>query len=285
MIGSSAPPSAAASRSAGDPVPLDHYAASGPRWALGAELVYRPIAAALVATSPHRLSGRTALDAGAGTGAASAALRRCAANVLALDLSPAMLAWQAPARPPCAVADIRALPLAACSVDDAVAAFVLNHLADPVAGLAELARVTRPGGAILAAVFASDSRSTVRDRVDAAARAAGWQPPGWYQEMKATAAPILGTPHAMATAARAAGITDVHAEERLVDVGMTEPAQLVRYRLGNAAFAAWLDAIGPERAAMVAAQAEIAVGASMDPYRPRVVFLRALTSERSRRRS
>ncbi len=94
-------------------MPADHYARSGPRWALGAELVYRPIAAELVATSPHRLTGRTVLDAGAGTGAATAALRRRGARILAIDLSPAMLAWQAAARPPCAVADIRSLPLPA----------------------------------------------------------------------------------------------------------------------------------------------------------------------------
>jgi ubiquinone/menaquinone biosynthesis C-methylase UbiE len=160
-------------------VAADHYAASGARWAPGAELVYGPIAAALVATSPHRLTGRTILDAGAGTGAASAALRRCEATVLAMDSSPAMLAWQAAGRPPCAVADVRALPLPADSADDVVAAFVLNHLADPVTGLAELARVTRPGGAILATAFANDSRSAARDRIDAAAgAAAGRRPPG-----------------------------------------------------------------------------------------------------------
>lgn len=261
-------------------VPADHYAASAPRWALGAELVYRPIAADLVAASPHRLTGRTVLDAGAGTGAASAALQRCAARVLALDLSPAMLAWDAASRPPCAVADLRALPLAARSVDDAVAAFVLNHLIDPSTGLGELARVTRPGGAVLAAVFASESRSAPRDRIDAAASAAGWRPPPWYRELKAAVAPILGTAAAMAAAARAAGLMTVHAEERHVDVGVTEPRQLVRYRLGHAAFATWLDAIGPERAARVAAEAESAVGTAMEPYRPRVVFLRALVGTR-----
>jgi SAM-dependent methyltransferase len=272
------PPSAAASRPAGDLVPADHYAASGPRWALGAELVYRPIAGALVATSPHRLTGRTVLDAGAGTGAASAALRRRGATVLALDLSPAMLAWQAASRPPCAVADIRALPLPAGSVDDAVAAFVLNHLADPAAGLAELARATRPGGAILAAVFAADSRSAARDRIDAAACAAGWAAPAWYRALKATAAATLGTADAMAAAARAAGLAHVHAEERQVDVGVTQPAQLVRYRLGHPAFAAWLDAIGPARASAFAADAQRAIGDTMPPHRPSVVFLRALTS-------
>jgi hypothetical protein len=39
-----------------------------------------------------------------------------------MDLPFGMLAWDAAARPPGAVADIRALPLAAQSVDDAVAA-------------------------------------------------------------------------------------------------------------------------------------------------------------------
>ena len=263
----------------------DHYAASGTRWALGAELVYRPIAAALVATSPHRLSGHIVLDAGAGTGAASAALRRCGAQVVATDLSPAMLAWQRAARPPCAAADIRALPLPLDTVDDSVAAFVLNHLGDPGTGLAELARVTRPGGAILAAVFANDSRSDARDRIDAAAVAAGWQAPAWYREMKTAAAPVLGTAEAMAAAARAAGLGRVHARERSVDVGVTKAGQLVRYRLGHPAFAAWLDALGPARAAGFATVAERAVGGAIAPYRPRVVFLRAVTvPARGRRR-
>jgi len=269
-----------ASRSAADPVPADHYSGSGRRWALGAELVYRPIAAALVATSPHRLNGRTVLDAGAGTGAATAALNRGGAKVLAMDLSPAMLAWDAGARPPCAVADIRALPLADGSVCDAVAAFVLNHLSDPEAGLAELARVTQPGGAILAVVFANDSRSAARDRIDATATAAGWEAPAWYRGMKTAAVPLLGTADAMAAAAHAAGLARVHAKARRVDVGVTEPAQLVSYRLGHPAFAAWLDAIGPARAATVAAQAEAAVGTGMPPYRPAVILLSATASSR-----
>ncbi len=52
----------------------DPYAGANRRWALGASLAYGPIAAELVAMSPHRLAGRRVLDAGAGTGAASAAL-------------------------------------------------------------------------------------------------------------------------------------------------------------------------------------------------------------------
>jgi ubiquinone/menaquinone biosynthesis C-methylase UbiE len=257
-------------------VPADHYARSGERWALGAELVYGPIAAELVGSAPHPLAGRTVLDAGAGTGACSAALRGRRAKPLAVDLSAGMLTWQAAARPPCAVADIRALPLGASSVHDAVAAFVLNHLTDPDAGLAELARVTRPAGAVLAAVFGNDSRSDARDRIDAAALAAGWQVPDWYRRMKAAATPILGTAAAMAAAADAAGLTEVHAEERQVDVGVTQPHQLVRYRLSSPIFADWLDAIGPRRAQAFATRAEEAAGSSMAPFRPAVVFLRAL---------
>jgi SAM-dependent methyltransferase len=256
----------------------DPYARSSRRWALGAELVYAPIAAELVAMSPHPLTGRTVLDAGAGTGAVSAALAARHARPVAIDLSAAMLAWNAAARPSCAVADIRALPLAAASVDDAVAAFVLNHLTDPATGLAELARVTRPGGAVLATVFSSHNTSGARDRIDAAAHAAGWQAPAWYTDLKASAVPLLGHPAAMAAAARAAGLVGVRAGERPVDVGITQPHQLVTYRLGHPIFAVWLDALGPSRARAFAAEAERAIREVMQPYRPVVVFLRALTN-------
>ena len=110
----------------------DHYAAPGRGRAAGVELVYGPIAAELIALSPHPLADHTVLGAGAGTGAASRAWPP--ARPIAMDLSFGMLARDAAARPPRAVADIRALPLAARSVDDAVAAFVLNHLTDPPPG-------------------------------------------------------------------------------------------------------------------------------------------------------
>ena len=183
----------------------DHYAAAGRGWATGAELVYGPIAAELIALSPHPLADHTVLDAGAGTGAASRALAAQRARPIAMDLSFGMLAWDAATRPPGAVADIRALPLAAQSIDDAVAAFVLNHLTVPSAGLAELARVTRPGGAVLAAVFSTTSGEPARDRIDTVAQDAGWQIPAWYTQLKTTAVPILGSATAMATAARPAG--------------------------------------------------------------------------------
>ena len=258
-------------------VKANHYAGAGRRWATGATLVYGPIAAELVAMSPHPLAGRTVLDAGAGTGAVSSALTARRAHTVAMDLSIDMLAWNARARPPCVVADIRALPLPAGRVDAAVAAFVLNHLTEPSAGLAELARVTRPEGALLAAVFSNASRSQARDRINAVAQDAGWQVPDWYVDLKTNAVPILGTAESMRAAANAAGLAGIVVEERPVDVGVTEPGQLVSYRLGQPLFADWLDRIGPRRATEIATQAAGAIRPIMQPYRPIVVFLAAST--------
>jgi len=253
-------------------VTLDHYARSGRRWAQGAALVYAPIAAELVAMCPHPLAGRTVLDAGAGTGVASAALLDHGAHAVATDLSGDMLAWDAAARPPAAVADIRALPFADRSFDDCVAAFVLNHLDDPGAGLAELRRVTRSGGALLHCVFSNESRSAVRDRIDEVAMEHGWRVPDWYVQIKSTAVPLLGTAAATSSALAAAGMVDAVVEERAADVGVSEPEQLVAYRLGQAHFAAWLDGIGADRAAAMAARAAEAIRPIMRPYRPIVVF-------------
>jgi SAM-dependent methyltransferase len=258
---------------------VDHYAGAARRWATGAALVYGPIARQIVALSPHPLAGRVVLDSGAGTGAASVALADLGARTLAIDFSREMMSWDSGGRPPAAVADIRALPLVTDAVDDAVAAFVLNHLVDPAAGLAELKRVTRPGGAILAGVFGNASRNRARDLIDDTARNEGWRVPGWYLELKAEATPILGTAAEMARSATEAGLRVAVVDEREVDVGVTEPEQLVDYRLGQAHFATWLTRIGPERTDEVRRHAIEAIRPIMCPYRPIVVFLAAVIPE------
>jgi ubiquinone/menaquinone biosynthesis C-methylase UbiE len=256
---------------------VDHYAGAARRWAEGASLVYRPIAYELVRTSPHPLAGRVVLDVGAGTGVASTTLVEVGAVPVAADLSHGMLAWQAGDRPPAVVADIRALPFADRAVDDTVAAFVLNHLDDPAAGIAELVRVTRPGGALLACVYSNASRSEVRDAIDEAAQREGWQVPRWYRDIKQKAAPVLGTAAAMERAAQQAGLVDVIVEESPVDVGVTEPEQLVKYRLGQAHYTAWFDQLEPGRAEQIHARLAEEIRPIMRPYRPIVVFLTALT--------
>jgi SAM-dependent methyltransferase len=257
-------------------VSVDHYDGAARRWAEGASIVYRPIAGQLLATSPHPLAGRVVLDAGAGTGVASIALADLGARPVAVDLSVDMLAWDADRRPPAAVADVTRLPLRDGSVDDTVAAFVYNHLTQPEPALAEAARVTRPGGALLACVYANTSRSEVRDAIDQAARAEGWHTPDWYIEIKQRATPLLGTAEDMARVAKQAGLGDVHVDERPVDVGVIEAEQLVDYRLGQAHFAAWLNSLDPDRAEEVRGRLVGAIRPIMVPYRPIVVFLSAV---------
>jgi len=100
--------------------------------------------------------GGVAVDVGSGTGRALAPLRAAVGpdgTLLAVDLTPEMLqaARPAAARAGAAllVGDARALPLADQAADAVFAAGLVNHLPDTIAGLRELARVTRPGGLLI----------------------------------------------------------------------------------------------------------------------------------------
>ena len=100
--------------------------------------------------------GGVVIDVGCGTGRALAPLRHAvgpAGAVVAVDLTPEMLdearkASRA-ARAAVVLADARRLPFADASANAVFAAGLVNHLPDAEAGLAELARVTRPGGRLV----------------------------------------------------------------------------------------------------------------------------------------
>jgi hypothetical protein len=79
----------------------------------------------------------------------------------------------------------------------------------------------------------------------------------------------------MLSVARAAGLAQIVAAERPADTGVTAAEQLVSYRLGHPAFAAWLAGIGPGRAEDIARRAADVIRPVMQPYRPVVVFLAA----------
>ena len=253
------------------------YDGSAEGWAGGASLVYEPLAAALVQRALRALSGAAALDVGAGTGAASRALSAAGARPLAVDVSFDMLRHDRSRRPPSAMGDVLRLPFRSGCFDAVVAAFCLNHLTDPVAGLREMGRVAAPGAVVLASTFSTRSRLPARDRVDEVAARFGWRVPAWYARVREEVEPLLGSAEAFADAAHRAGLGSVRAEEEAVEVGVASPAEVVAYRLGQAPFVDFLrDLDGSQRARLVT-EAEAAVGDGPTPLRPVVVFLSALT--------
>lgn len=102
-------------------------------------------------------AGMTVLDVGCGTGALTAELvsRVGAASVHAVDPSPGYVAATRITHPDVDVREASAeqLPLDDGSVDAALAELVVHFMKDPVAGLHEMARVTKAGGTVAACVW------------------------------------------------------------------------------------------------------------------------------------
>ncbi|WP_063857146.1 MULTISPECIES: class I SAM-dependent methyltransferase [unclassified Kitasatospora] len=92
--------------------------------------------------------GLRLLDVGTGTGSVAAAALALGATVTAVDGEPQMVKVAAERLPevPVSHALLPGLPFADREFDAVTANFVVNHVADPVAALAELRRVVRPGG-------------------------------------------------------------------------------------------------------------------------------------------
>jgi demethylmenaquinone methyltransferase / 2-methoxy-6-polyprenyl-1,4-benzoquinol methylase len=113
--------------------------------------------AAVAAVRPR--PGEVALDVAAGTGMLSRALRDAGATAVALDFSFPMLAHGASRAGAGEVlwcnADGMALPLPDASVDIVTIAFGLRNLPDPAAGLAEFARVAKPGARLAVLEFST----------------------------------------------------------------------------------------------------------------------------------
>jgi len=114
--------------------------------------------------------GATVVDVGCGTGRALPAMRDAVGDggvVIGIDLTPEMLtvaSLQCTSQFQLVLADARRLPLADGSIDVVFAAGLVQHLPDPRAGLAELARVTRPGGRLI--IFHPSGRAALAARTD-----------------------------------------------------------------------------------------------------------------------
>ena len=99
----------------------------------------------------HAQPGDLVLDVAAGTGASSAVLARTGAEVCALDISPGMVAVGHHDHPDIdfVVGDAQSLPFADETFDAVTVSFGLRNMPDPQRVLAELARVTKPGGRLV----------------------------------------------------------------------------------------------------------------------------------------
>jgi ubiquinone/menaquinone biosynthesis C-methylase UbiE len=119
-------------------------------------------------------TGARALDVGCGPGALTTALagRLGAARVAAVDPSEPLVA-ACRARVP--RADVRTataeeLPFDDCAFDAVLSQLVVNFLADPTGGVAEMARVTAPGGVVAACVWDYGGEMTLMRKFWDAAR-------------------------------------------------------------------------------------------------------------------
>ena len=120
-------------------------------------------------TEARLAPGSTAVDIGCGTGRALPAIRDAvgpAGTVIGVDHTPQMLAAARNRAHGCTtqliLADARHLPLGTASVDAVFAAGLIQHLPDHRSGLAELARVTRPGGRLV--IFHPSGRAALAAR-------------------------------------------------------------------------------------------------------------------------
>jgi SAM-dependent methyltransferase len=222
-------------------------------WLAGPARVYERLAHGLVAHCPISLAGARVLDAGAGAGVVGAVASAQGAEVVAADLSAAMLRR---ATGPRVQADVADLPFGPC-FDAVLAGCLVNQFDRPEAVVASLTGVTRPDGAVVLTSFPRRP-DRVKEAIDAVARAYGWEPPAWFRAVKAVQMGLTGTIELFATVGRAGGLGEVHVHD--LDVAMTGLTvdEAVAYRLGLGQFAEWLATVPVYWADHVREQARIA---------------------------
>lgn len=98
-------------------------------------------------------AGERVLDLAAGTAVSTGELARAGAWCVAADFSLGMLRAGRHREVPLVGADALALPFADGAFDAVTISFGLRNVADPDAALAELGRVTRPGGRLVVCEF------------------------------------------------------------------------------------------------------------------------------------
>lgn len=128
---------------------------------------------------PERARTGRVLDVGCGPGWYVAGAAELGVAAVGLDLSVGMVAQAAVAYPAALgwiAGDAARLPVADHAFDAALALHMLYHVPDPAAAVAELRRVVRPGGTVLAVLNGLDHMDTYRSLTAEAAGRTEWLP-------------------------------------------------------------------------------------------------------------
>ncbi len=249
------------------------YVGTADAWAAGPARLYDALARAILTTGTVSLQGQHWLDAGSGTGAASAALRDLGARVRAVDVAPDMVAHLRARGFDAVVGDLLSLPFDDASFDGLVAAFSISHVDDPARALAEARRVVRDGGVVLASVFAAQPLNTSKEVVDKVAETFGFVRPEWYLAFKRYLEPKTNTRATLRQCAREAGLSDIRIMQRIVNTGIASPAEIVSSRVGMAHLAPFVESLAPVRREQFVTAAVKAVARDPQPLRPAILVL------------
>jgi demethylmenaquinone methyltransferase/2-methoxy-6-polyprenyl-1,4-benzoquinol methylase len=140
-----------------------HYDRTNNVLSAGNALLWRVATTKAVGPRP----GERILDLAAGTGTSSASLAKSGAHVVAADFSPGMIEvgrrqQAGNTNVEFVVADGMNLPFEASEFDAVTISFGLRNIVEPRAALAELFRVTKPGGRIVICEFSTPPLTPIR---------------------------------------------------------------------------------------------------------------------------
>jgi SAM-dependent methyltransferase len=135
-------------------------------------------AAVLVDLAP--VPGKALLDVGCGAGGFAELAAHAGATVAGIDAAPAMIEYAERLVPDASfwVGDVQDLPFVSASFDAVTGFNAFQYAADPVAALREAARVTKPGGHVVAMIWGTAAECEAATYLAAIGRLLPAPPPG-----------------------------------------------------------------------------------------------------------
>ena len=126
----------------------------------------------------------------------------------------------------------------------------------------------------MASVFSIADPPAAKAAIDEVLASAGWEPPEWYRFLKSVDGQ-LGSSTAMRVAAQAADLQDIDVVERPVRTGVTDPRDIVRYRLSQPQRAVFVAQLSEEARRRVVDGCVMTVTDLGEAFDPGVVLLAA----------